>query len=494
MKKLAIITTHPIQYYAPVFKLLAKTNKLKVLYTWGELSMAKYDQGFGQQIEWDIPLLEGYDYMFLENISKDPGSHHFNGIINPTLIQEVERFEPDAILIYGWAWKSHLKALRFFKGKIPIYFRGDSTILGQQKNFKSLLRNLFLKWVYSHVDKAFYVGTSNKAYFKHFGLKEEQLVFAPHAIDNDRFTKDRSIEDRLLRDKLGISANEILILFAGKLEPKKNPKLLLDAFINLDLKNTHLLFVGNGVLEEALKGTVERLVEKGSFDSAQDDKLEGKLDDNEEGLELRARSWEEKTIEKSFDYAQDDRLEGKLDDDEEGLELEARSWEEKNIEKSFDYTLDDNLASSQNDKPRGTQVNKRGKSTRDYLKRQIHFMDFQNQTAMPVVYQACDLFCLPSQGPGETWGLAVNEAMAVGKAVLVSDKVGCAVDLVKAGVNGAVFKSGDLADFNQKLNALTENKDKLAQMGFASQQIIKDWSFEKQVAVIIDTIQNKHAK
>jgi glycosyltransferase involved in cell wall biosynthesis len=442
-KKLAIISTHPIQYYGPVFQLLAKQLELKVFYTWGEQSIDKYDQGFGQLIKWDIPLLEGYDYMFLENISKDPGSHHFNGIINPTLIQEVERFEPDAILIYGWAWKSHLKALRFFKGKISTYFRGDSTILDQQKNFKSLLRKLFLKWVYSHVDKAFYVGTSNKAYFKHFGLKEEQLFFTPHAIDNERFSKDKYIEASSLRAKLSIASDETVILFTGKLECKKNPEILLEAFINLDLKDTHLLFVGNGELENALKGKV------GPFDSAQGD--------NGGSLELGVESWEKKTDEKSFDYAQDDKLEGKLNDNEDSLELGVGGWEEK-------------------------------------IKKRIHFMDFQNQTAMPVVYQACDLFCLPSQGPGETWGLAVNEAMAAGKAVLVSDKVGCAVDLVKTGVNGAVFKSGDLADLKQKLNALTENKDKLAQMGLASQQIIKDWSFKKQVAVIVNTIENKHAK
>ncbi|MNT42804.1 UDP-D-galactose:(glucosyl)lipopolysaccharide-1,6-D-galactosyltransferase [compost metagenome] len=113
---------------------------------------------------------------------------------------------------------------------------------------------------------------------------------------------------------------------------------------------------------------------------------------------------------------------------------------------------------------------------------------------MPVVYQACDLFCLPSQGPGETWGLAVNEAMAAGKAVLVSDKVGCAADLVKPMINGAIFKSGDLADLKQKLKTLTENKTKLAQMGLASHQIIQDWSFEKQVKAIVNSILNKHAK
>ncbi|MCX2492592.1 glycosyltransferase family 4 protein [Pedobacter sp. PF22-3] len=422
MSKLAIITTHPIQYYAPVFKLLAQKIQLRVFYTLGEQSVSQYDHGFGQQIEWDIPLLAGYDYQFLENISKSPGTHHFNGIINPGICEAVQDFKPEAILIYGWAWKSHLNALRFFKGKAPIYFRGDSTLLDQQKSFRRLLRKYFLKWIYNHIDKAFYVGTANKAYFKHFGLKENQLLFAPHAVDNDRFGKENIIEAQTLRTQLHIKSDEILILFAGKFESKKNPELLLNAFIDLDLKKTHLLFVGNGVLEERLKEKAERLTGNGAFDYAQNDNLSKNQDDGDESLELRAMSWQEN------------------------------------------------------------------------LKKRIHFMDFQNQSQMPMVYQACDLFCLPSKGPGETWGLAVNEAMAAGKAVLVSDKVGCAADLVNPGVNGQVFTSGDLTDLKQKLKVLTENKTKLAQMGLASQEMIKDWSFKKQVNQIVEAIQNKHAK
>jgi len=383
-KKLAIISTHPIQYYAPVFQLLARQLELKVFYTWGEQSVHKYDIGFNQNIQWDIPLLEGYSYIFLKNMAKDQGTHHFRGIINPDLINIVQSYRPDAILVYGWAWQSHLKAIRFFKGKIPIFFRGDSTLLNKSAGLKDFLKIQFLSWVYRHIDIAFYVGSVNKAYFKACKLKEKQLVFAPHAIDNDRFGVDRTTEATALKKSFNIAENEILVLFAGKLDLVKNPQLLLTAFKELDLPQIHLLFVGNGRFESSLKANL------------------------------------------------------------------------------------------------------------DHSSRKIHFLDFQNQGQMPVVYQACDLYCLPSLS--ETWGLAVNEAMASGKAVLVSDKVGCAVDLVNPGINGEIFKSDDLADLKQKLKVLIENKAKLAQMGKASQQIIQGWSFEKQVTVIVDAIENNYAK
>ncbi|WP_412467645.1 glycosyltransferase family 4 protein [Pedobacter sp. KLB.chiD] len=383
-KKLAIIITHPIQYYAPVFQLLAKQLEIKVFYTWGEKSLSKYDKGFNQHIEWDIPLLKGYDHVFLKNSAKDQGTHHFNGIVNPYLINTIQNYKPDAILVYGWAWYSHLKAIRFFKGKIPVYFRGDSNLLHKLAGIKGFLRGMFLKWVYHHVDLAFYVGSANWAYFKAFGLKEKQLVFAPHAIDNNRFGVDRSAEAANLRNRFKVAEDEILVLFAGKLESVKNILLLLTAFQALNLRQVHLLFVGNGHLENSLRESLDKTSQK------------------------------------------------------------------------------------------------------------IHFLNFQNQSQMPAIYQACDLFCLPSKK--ETWGLAVNEAMAAGKAILVSDKVGCAADLVNPGVNGAVFKSGDLTDLKQNLKILTENKTKLTQMGLASQKIIQDWSFENQVNAIVDAIQNKHAK
>ncbi|MGI4751809.1 MAG: glycosyltransferase family 4 protein [Janthinobacterium lividum] len=369
--KLAIISTHLIQYYAPVFKLLNQQKNLdiKVFYTLGEGGKNQFDPGFNQKISWDIPLLDGYDFQFQKNSAKKPGSDHFWGIINPNLIHEIEAWKADAILVYGWAYQAHLKAIRYFKNKIPVFFRGDSTLLNKKKGVKNSIKNLFLTWVYRHIDHAFYVGKNNMAYFEKFGLKYNQLTFSPHAIDNERFAKDYTTEALTLRKKINVKPEEILILFAGKLEPVKNPDLLLNAFEKLNQPNTHLLFVGNGPLEKQLKAKKELL----------------------------------KTAS------------------------------------------------------------------------QIHFINFQNQSAMPGIYQSCDLFCLPSKS--ETWGLAVNEAMACGKAILVSDQVGCAADLVLEEKNGAVFQSENEVSLVQQLQKLCQHKTLLAQFGASSLNIIQPWNF-----------------
>lgn len=379
--RLAIITTHPIQYYAPIFSLLHRRGKSEicVFYTWGEAALSKYDPGFNIQISWDVPLLENYPYQWIQNDSKDPGSHHFKGIITPNLIKQIEKWRPSAVLVFGWNYQGHLKAIRYFSKKLPVYFRGDSTLLDEAGSFKTFIKFTILRWVYGHVNHAFYTGSSNKQYFKKCGLKEHQLSFAPHAVDNQRFQEDKTREATELREKLGICSQETLILFAGKLEPKKSPYLLLSAFLALKRNDVHLLFVGNGPLEALLKENA-------------------------------------------------------------------------------------------GNRPR------------------VHFLNFQNQSVIPVVYQACDLFCLPSGGPGETWGLTVNEAMACGKAILVSDKVGCARDLVRENYNGAVFESGNLPDFIQKLDSLVRSKNLLQQYGNNSRALIKDWTLLKIAEAIEDKL------
>ena len=386
MTKLAIITTHPIQYNAPLFKMLTERNiiQVKVFYTWSQTeSGKKYDPGFDKAIEWDIPLLDGYEYSFVENIAKQPGSQHYKGINNPSLIKEINEWRADAVLVYGWNFKSHLKAIRFFKNKIPVLFRGDSTLLDEKPGLKKVIRRAVLKYIYSFVDIALYAGTANKAYFIAHGFKEKQLVFMPHAIDNKRFaaSEENTIAAKKIREKLDISFNSLLFLFAGKLDDNKNAGLLVDAFLDCNDQQSFLLIVGNGNNEKSLKNKYE------------------------------------------------------------------------------------------------TNNN-------------IRFLDFQNQQNMPALYACADVFVLPSRS--ETWGLAVNEAMAAGKAIILSDACGAAYDLVKNKENGFVFKNDNQISLKESIQYLIQYKNETALMGNNSLLKIKEYNYytdciavEKAVTAIL---------
>ena len=149
MPRLAILSTHPIQYYAPLFRALHDGPlDIHVFYGWEGMARSEAtDHGFGVKVQWDIPLLDGYPHTFLENRSKVPGTHHFNGIDSSEVIEQIEKWRPDALLVFGWNYRSHLRALRHFHGRIPILFRGDSTLLDEVPGPKTWLRRIILKWI-----------------------------------------------------------------------------------------------------------------------------------------------------------------------------------------------------------------------------------------------------------------------------------------------------------------------------------------------------------
>jgi glycosyltransferase involved in cell wall biosynthesis len=375
-RKLAIVCTHPIQYYAPVFRALAASGEidLRVFYTWSQAATdSMFDPGFGTAVKWDIPLLEGYAYQFVQNVAGRPGLDRFGGLHTPTLAPEIEAWGAEAVLVYTWNSRAHLQALRHFKGRLPVLFRGDSTLLDRRPWWRALLRRAFLTWVYSHVDVAIAVGTHNGAYFAWCGLPPARIALAPHSVDTLRFAADSAGHEKLAaqwRGELGIGAEATVILFAGKLQPKKNPHLLLKAFGALN-DGSHLVFVGNGELESGLKAGASKIAN-------------------------------------------------------------------------------------------------------------VHFMPFQNQSLMPAVYRLGDVFVLPSQGPEETWGLALNEAMASGRTVIASTKVGGAVDLVEPGINGWTFESGDCGALEGVLRrAVGAGRSELHRMGITAQAGSVHWSTEE---------------
>ena len=381
--KLAVLCTHPIQYHSPVFRELAARTEidLKVFYGW-EGPGRSIDPGFGVAVNWDIPLLDDYEHEFVPNSSQNPGSHHFYGIDLPTLNSRIEDWNADALLVYGWSYKSHLAAIRHFSGKLLLLFRGDSNLLDESWGFRKFLRRWYLRSVYKHIDVALAVGTHNRRYYEALGLSAEEIAFAPHAIDNTRFESnagDKEIKAAEHRGRLGIKEDQTVVLFVGKLETKKAPELLLAAFEGLPADSRmQLVFAGTGELESQLKLT------KNPY---------------------------------------------------------------------------------------------------------VHFLGFQNQTDMEVIYRVADLVALPSRGPGETWGLALNEAMACGRAVLASDRVGAACDLIAPGRNGWIVRANDLEDLTRALReAVDLGRSTLHKMGIESMKIISNWSIPIQADRIISAV------
>jgi glycosyltransferase involved in cell wall biosynthesis len=112
----------------------------------------------------------------------------------------------------------------------------------------------------------------------------------------------------------------------------------------------------------------------------------------------------------------------------------------------------------------------------------VHFMNFQNQTIMPAIYRMGDVFIMPSLS--ETWGMAINEAMASGKPAIASEKVGCAADLVLEGKTGIVFRLGDLDKCVRFIREVSADRDLLSAMGANARALVQFFSFSH----IVDSV------
>lgn len=259
--RLAIVTSHPIQYYAPWFRSLAAMERfdLKVFYLWDGGVSARHDPGFGHAVRWDVPLLDGYRNEFVPNTSPRPGTDRFSGLRNPDLPARLSAFGPDATLLIGYNHESFMRLiLARRKATSPLIFRGDSHRLSPRPpGLGETLRRELISAVYRRFAAVLHVGKANREYFRWHRVPEERLFFSPHAVDNDRFAHDEVASRRegvAWRESLGVPPDHALIMFAGKFEDKKRPLDLLAAFRQLDPgARASLVFVGAGHLENALR-------------------------------------------------------------------------------------------------------------------------------------------------------------------------------------------------------------------------------------------------
>src|SRR4051812_32430194 len=104
-RRMAIVVSHPIQYYAPLYQRLARRDDLaiKVFFTWHAGKEPMFDSGFKVSVTWDIPLTQGYEFELVPNVASDSGTHHFMGLQNPLLIERVAAWQPDVVHITGWS-------------------------------------------------------------------------------------------------------------------------------------------------------------------------------------------------------------------------------------------------------------------------------------------------------------------------------------------------------------------------------------------------------
>ncbi|MDO8557211.1 MAG: glycosyltransferase family 4 protein [Candidatus Jorgensenbacteria bacterium] len=391
MKKyrLAILVSHPIPYLVPLFRRLAESPDLDVMvyYCWNSgAGKEVYDPGFGMKIKWDTPLLTGYSYKFLRNISPQKTSTKAWGEINPGIVKELLFGHYDALMVHGYMFVTDW--LAFFTAWItrtPILLRGESHMLRPRPLWRKIFKKLVFKLLFKGISCFLTVGTLNREFYEYYGANPKKFFKVPYAVDERFMSAEAQKKNEYreeLKKELGIDAETVVISYVGKIFGGKGPGAfdLLKSFEIMENRDkAALVFVGDGREKKIL----EEYVEKNAIPG-------------------------------------------------------------------------------------------------------VIFAGFKNQTELPKYYSATDILVAPSYT--DQWGLGINEAMYFGTAIVSSDQVGAARDLVREGKNGNLFSPGDVAKLKKILENLVRNKNLRVSMQQESQKIIKEWSLDAGVRGIISAV------
>jgi glycosyltransferase involved in cell wall biosynthesis len=384
--RLAYVVSHPIQYQAPLLRRLAREPDIDLHVFFGsDFSLRGYkDTGFGVEVKWDVPLLDGYKSEFLPRL-RDKGTHNFFDTVNYGLRARLagrNGVPPfDLLWIHGYSSATAQQAMFAAKSLgIPVVVRSDSTLFYISRGpLKRLVKRAFFAALRRMIDGVFITGTHNQEYWTHYLGNSLPMFHTPHAVDN-AFFQQRCREARAtraeLQGELNLDPTRPVILFVAKLQPRKRGAELIKAYtrLSVDGRDPHpyLIMVGDG---------------------------------------------------------------------QERAALDA-------------------------------QAAATGFSS-------IRLCGFRNQSEIPRFFDLATVFVHP--GTVEPWGLIVNEAMNAALPIAISDEVGCQPDLVRDGIEGYVFHTGDLDALEAALRRILASPDETAAMGQRALDRINHWSFEEDV-------------
>ena len=215
------------------------------------------EAGFGVAFEWDVDLLQGFDSEFLTNRSANPGVSNFRGCDTPDITMRLRDGGFEALLVMGWHLKSYLQGIWSAKLLgLRVLVRGDSQIETARSLAKRIAKRLIFPVGLRVFDAALYVGQRSRAYYEHYGYPSARLFFSPHCIDTAWFARQAAAMGRAeARAAYGLGEADKVVLFVGKLLPRKRPGDIIAAVSHMHTCSSQIVVVmaGSGELEEQLR-------------------------------------------------------------------------------------------------------------------------------------------------------------------------------------------------------------------------------------------------
>ena len=258
--RLAVVVSHPIQYYAPLWRALAREPgvDLHVIFATRVGLDATYDVEMKTTLAWATDLTGGYSHEFLpEAASFARSGFHVD---NPSVGAALARFRPDAVILHGYGSKTLLRALVWCKlRRVRALLTADSSAHlagGWRRRVKSLVMPLLLR----RYDAALTMGDRSEAHLAALGLPRARMFRTPTMMDEKfwRARRERAALRSETRAALGLQ-DKFVVLAAAKLSPRKRIADLIEAAAGLALT---VLIAGDGEERQRLQAlAAKRAVE-----------------------------------------------------------------------------------------------------------------------------------------------------------------------------------------------------------------------------------------
>ncbi len=252
--RVAYLVTHPIQYQAPLLRRISAEPDidLKVFFE-SDISVRTFsDPGFGRTLRWDTDLLGGYEHEFLPAL----GPTDRVSTLQPLNFGFARRLREGgftALWVHGYMRPFHWHAILAAKRLgLKVLVRDEATAVSRPRGpVNRRWQKRFFRWLRKRVDAFLAIGSLNRQYYLANGIDPRRVFLMPYAVDNEFFQQQakKAATNRIaLRRSLGLREEKPVVLFAGKMIPRKRPSDLLRAWTLLGERRPYLVFVGDGPL------------------------------------------------------------------------------------------------------------------------------------------------------------------------------------------------------------------------------------------------------
>ena len=206
-RRLLYVIDHPIQYQAPLLRLIAAEDGIELSVAFGAAAGAEpyFDGGFGRSLAWDVALLEGYEHEVVA------GHRRLSALIA----------ESDAVWMHGWQGPRMWRALQAARRHgVPVLMRGENTLsaMPDGNGIRGALKRRYLDWIFTRSAAFLCIGAANRDYYVAHGVSARRLFSMPYAVDNGFFqarVREAAGRRDAFRADLGLADDRPVVLFAG---------------------------------------------------------------------------------------------------------------------------------------------------------------------------------------------------------------------------------------------------------------------------------------